>query len=114
MNATCTWWTLTLPEGCAGSELWANALADKLPHSTVSPKTRTPAHRLRQNRMNIRLPLWSEGVLQLLPSKKEADIARHPAGIFEYLGLQPEAERSQVFTPEFKAELGAALQSLVP
>src|SRR5260370_14825277 len=64
--------------------------------------------------MNTTLPFYFESILLLLPGKKEADIAGHSSRIFEDLGLQPKAEWSQVFTPEFEAELGSALQSLVP
>src|SRR6266446_10456632 len=64
--------------------------------------------------MNTTLPFYFESILLLLPSKKEADIAGHSSWILDDLGLQPKAEWSQVFTPEFEAELGSALQSLVP
>ena len=54
------------------------------------------------------LPAEAEGVLGL-PGEKEADIARHPPGILEYLGPEMEAERPQVIAPEFVTELGSAL-----
>jgi hypothetical protein len=50
----------------------------------------------------------AEGALGL-PGEKEADIARHPPGILEYLGPEMEAERPQMIAPEFVTELGSAL-----
>src|SRR5262249_38489981 len=51
---------------------------------------------------------------RLLPGEEEADIAGHSSRVLQHLGPQPEAERPQVFVPEFVAELGAPLQSLFP
>src|SRR6516225_434672 len=51
---------------------------------------------------------------RLLPSQKEADVTGHPARILEHLGLEVEAERSQVIVPKFIRRLGSTLQSRLP
>src|SRR5439155_26942379 len=74
--------------------------------SVSSPMASPPTRSSRRSRR-----AWER---RLLPGEEEADIARHASRILEHLGPQPEAERSQMFVPEFVAELGAPLQSLFP
>src|SRR5215468_9245070 len=50
----------------------------------------------------------------LLPGEDEADVAGHTARILEHLGLEVEAEWSQVLVPEFVSGFGPALQRRFP
>src|SRR5215472_18711444 len=53
-------------------------------------------------------------MVSLFPREKEADVTGHTSRIFEYLCLKAKAERPQVMVPELVAELGSALQGLLP
>jgi hypothetical protein len=74
-------------------------------------------HRMHQHRAPVReTARWkkqSERV-RLFPGDKEADVTGHSSRILKDLGLQPEAERSQVLVPEIVSSLGSAFQSLFP
>ena len=54
------------------------------------------------------------GCVRLLPGEEEADVAGHSSRILDHLCLQAKTERPQVIMPEFVAELGSALQGLLP
>jgi hypothetical protein len=43
MNAICTWWMLTLPEGRGGGALWASAPAERILHETIRPRVKLAA-----------------------------------------------------------------------
>jgi hypothetical protein len=59
----------------------------------------------------LQLPL-QKGLLS--PHEKEPDIARNSPRILEHLRPKAKAERPEVIAPEFIAELGPALQRLLP
>src|SRR5215469_3769897 len=50
----------------------------------------------------------------LLPGEDEADVAGYAARILEHLGLEVEAEWSQVIVPEFVSSFGPAFQRRFP
>src|SRR5690348_2205586 len=72
----------------------------------------SPRTRLSRGCLGVyRSKLWE---MRGLPGEDKAGVARHASWIFEHLGPEVEAERSEVLVPEFISSLGPALQCVFP